>query len=186
MNRVLHLFREEFGGLHLRLALATALAGLLPPRVGGRIRVALLRLAGLHIGHGTIMYGTPRILAGAGFEKHLLVGRGCWFNNGCTLDVHAPLVIEDGAYLAQDVLVLTQSHEIVTEDRRAGPLISLPVTIGAGAWVGARVTVLPGVTIGAGAVIAAGAVVTRDVPANSVVGGIPAKQLRDMRDAKSA
>jgi maltose O-acetyltransferase len=180
MNRFSRVFFEEFGGLHFRLTCATLIANLLPPRLGGRIRVSLLRMAGLRIGPRTIMYGTPKILASAGFEKRLRIGKSCWFNTGCTLDIHADLSIEDGAYLAQDVLLLTQSHEIGVEERRAGDLISLPVVIGAGAWVGARVTVLPGVTVGPGAIVAAGAVVTKDVPANSVVGGVPAKQLRDL------
>jgi maltose O-acetyltransferase len=55
-----------------------------------------------------------------------------------------------------------------------------PVTIGNGAWLGARCTILPGVNVGEGAIVAAGAVVTHDVPANTMVAGVPARAIRDL------
>jgi acetyltransferase-like isoleucine patch superfamily enzyme len=61
-------------------------------------------------------------------------------------------------------------------------LICKPVKIGNGVWIGANVTILPGVTVGENAVIAAGAVVTKDVPANSIVGGNPARVIRMLKN----
>jgi len=168
---------EEFRDLHFRLRVALLLGMFLPVRIGGRIRVLLLRTAGLNIGPGTIMYAMPTILAGSQFEKMLSIGSNCWFNIGTTLDVHADLIIEDNVYFGHDILVLTQSHEVGPSGKRAGPLINEAVHIGRGAWIGARVCILPGVNIGAGAIIAAGSLVTRDVPPDTTVAGVPAKEI---------
>jgi acetyltransferase-like isoleucine patch superfamily enzyme len=67
-----------------------------------------------------------------------------------------------------------------SRERRYAGLEALPVTIGAGVWVGARAMIMPGVTIGDGAVIAAGAVVTKDVPPNTLVAGVPARIVREL------
>jgi len=128
-----------------------------------------------------MMYGLPKILAGNDYESMLSIGCGCWFNTGCTLDVHASMVIGDNVYFGQEVMVLTQTHEIGPSERRADRLRCEPVRIGRGAWIGARVTILPGVSIGSGAIVAAGATVTADVPNDALVGGVPAKLIKDLR-----
>lgn len=81
--------------------------------------------------------------------------------------------------ISREAFICTASHDITKPNR---PLITAPITICDGVWIGARAIVLPGVTIGEGAVVAAGAVVTKDVPAWAVVGGNPAKiiKMREM------
>ena len=76
------------------------------------------------------------------------------------------------------MVLATLNHCMIPEQR--ANLEPAPIHIGKNVWIGANATVLPGVTIGEGAVIAAGAVVTKDVPANTIVGGIPAKKIRDI------
>jgi|GEM_PF-5115399 len=98
------------------------------------------------------------------------VGKRCFFGN------QASIRIGGGSALGNDCRLLTATHDPQTHAVRY-----LPVQIGAGCWLGAAVTVLPGVSIGAGSLIGAGAVVTRDIPPNSVAVGVPARVVRARR-----
>lgn len=180
LSKLGQVLREELGGLHLRLLLARLLLVPLPSDVGGRLRVLVLRLAGLSIGHGTIMVGTPKITGSGNFYKLLKVGRDCWFNIECVLDVHAEVMIGDRVSFGQQVMLLTNTHELGPSAWRSGLLKALPVKIGDGAWLGARCTILPGVIVGEGAVVAAGAMVTTDVSTNTLVAGVPATVVREL------
>jgi maltose O-acetyltransferase len=182
MSRLGTVLREELDGLHVRLLLARSLMAVLPPYVGSRVRPALLRAAGFAIGRGTVMWGAPLITGSRGLQRRLTVGRECWFNVGCHLDLSAEVTIGDRVSIGQEVMILTNAHRIGDSDRRAGPLASSPVRIEDGAWLSTRCTILPGVTVGAGAVVAAGAVVTRDVAPHTLVGGVPARKLRSLAE----
>ena len=96
---------------------------------------------------------------------------------GCFLNLGADITIGNFVGFGQQVMILTETHDIGTPEYRSGQLRPKPVTIGSGCWIGARATILPGVTIGDGAIVAAGAVVTKNVPPHTIVGGIPAKVL---------
>jgi acetyltransferase-like isoleucine patch superfamily enzyme len=74
------------------------------------------------------------------------------------------------------VVLATLNHGLEIKNR--GDLFGAPIVIGKKVWIGAQVTILPGVTIGDNSIIAAGAVVTKDLPANSLAGGVPAKILK--------
>ncbi len=182
MSKLSRLWREETQGWNSRLFVANLLTRALPPFVGGRVRVALLRWAGVTIGRGTVLADTPSILGGGRAQRRLRIGKACWFNVGCTLDASAFITIGDRVRLGQQVLVLTHTHELGNGAQRAGTLRAQPVQIGDGAWLGARCTILPGVTVHAGAVVAAGAVVTKSVPAHTLVGGVPARPLRSLAE----
>ena len=89
---------------------------------------------------------------------------------------------QGGIYIGNDVLIghnaclLTLNHDADPENR--ADMHPMPIHIEDKAWLGSNVTVLPGVRIGEGAIVAAGAVVTKDVPENTVVGGVPAKVIK--------
>jgi maltose O-acetyltransferase len=178
--KIRQLLREEFAGIHLRLLMARILLAPLPIHVGGRVRAMILRLIGFQIGRGTIMAGMPTITLDGGTYKKLVIGECCWINIGCLFDLGAEIRIGNKVAIGHGVLVLTRSHEIGTSRQRAFTLITKPVNIGSGVWLGARSTILPGVTIGAGSIVAAGSVVHHDVAPNTLVAGVPARAIKQL------
>lgn len=108
--------------------------------------------------------------------KNITVGKNVFINSGCKFQDQGGITIGDGTLIGHNVVLATLNHGIAPEERH--DLFPAPIHIGKNVWIGANATVLPGVVIGDHAVIAAGAVVTKDVPANAVVGGIPAKVIR--------
>ena len=110
------------------------------------------------------------------FGRNIRIGKNVFINTGCRFQDQGGIVIGDGALIGHNVVLATLNHH--EDPRKRHILIPAPITIGKDVWIGANATVVPGVTIGDGAVIAAGAVVTRDVPPNVVVGGVPARVLK--------
>lgn len=178
MAKILH---EEFDGWHWRWLLARVLLAPLPLHVGNRVRALVLRLAGFHIGHGTVIWGTPTITGSGNLYSRLHIGEFCWLNVGIFFNLGADIFVGDRAGIGHQVMILTETHDIGEPARRTGPVRPLPVKIGAGVWIGARATILPGVTIGEGAVVAAGSLVTKDVPANVMIAGVPAKVIKELK-----
>lgn len=121
------------------------------------------------------------IAAGTWFGgRNVTIGRGSFLNFGVWIEASRQVTIGRNVGVGHQVMICTSTHEIGATERRAGTPYGEPVTIGDGAWIGARATILPGVTVGAGAIVAAGAVVTRDVPPNVMVGGVPAKLIKEL------
>ncbi len=106
------------------------------------------------------------------------VGNNVYINHGCSMLALGTITIEDNVLIGPKVNLITEGHPVQPNERRA--LEVKPVVIKRNAWLGAGVTVLAGVTVGENSVVAAGAVVTKDVPANTVVGGLPAKVIEKL------
>lgn len=126
------------------------------------------------------------------YGVNIHVGEGCFVNYNCTfLDV-SPITLGDGVWIGANVTLATPNHPFLADERLPANYpdgfhdleYSSPITIGAGCWICSSATVCGGVTIGENSIVVAGAVVTRDVPANSIVAGVPAKVVRqiDERD----
>lgn len=108
--------------------------------------------------------------------KNITVGKNVFINSGCRFQDQGGISIGDGTLIGHNVVLATLNHGISPDERH--DLFPAPIHIGKNVWIGANATVLPGVTIGDNAVIAAAAVVTKDVPANVVAAGVPAKVIR--------
>ena len=112
------------------------------------------------------------------FGKHIIVGKGVFINSGCHFQDQGGITIGNGALIGHNVVLATLNHEQNPAHRH--DLLPAPIVIGKNVWIGANATVCPGVTIGDGAIVAAGAVVTKDVAPNTIVGGVPARYLKDV------
>ncbi len=99
---------------------------------------------------------------------------------GCKFQDQGGIYIGDGALIGHNVVLATLNHAM--SPSRRGTMVPAPIRIGKNVWIGSNAAILPGVTIGDGAIVAAGAVVTRDVPENAIVGGVPAKVIRHLRE----
>ncbi|MBQ0887583.1 sugar O-acetyltransferase [Streptomyces sp. RM72] len=110
---------------------------------------------------------------------NIRVGRNVFVNQGCRFNDVGGIEVDDDVMLGPDVSLITSGHPLDPARRRTG-ITSAPIRIGRNVWIGASAVILQGVTIGADAVVAAGAVVTRDVPARTVVAGVPATVIKEI------
>ncbi len=110
------------------------------------------------------------------FGKNITLGKNVFINAGCKFQDQGGIFIDDNALIGHGVVLATLNHDLAPEKRQS--LHPAPIHIGKGVWIGANATVLAGVTIGDHAVVAAGAVVAKDVPADTIVGGVPAKIIK--------
>ena len=141
-------------------------------RTPGEVRVLLRRLTGRTVDESVAVF--PPFYSE--FGKNLTLGKDVFINLGCRFQDTGGITIGDGSLIGHGSTLTTLDHAI-DPDRRAD-MVPAPVAIGRKVWLGAGVTVVPGVVIGDGAIVGAGAVVTKDVPANAIVAGVPARLIR--------
>ena len=142
-----------------------------PSGMGNSWRMWLLRKFGLQCPGCTRVYPKARIWA----PWNITMGRYVAIDDEVNLYSADKITIGSKVAISREAFICTASHDITRPER---PLVTAPITICDGVWIGARAIVLPGVTIGEGAVVAAGAVVTKDVEPFTVVGGNPAKFIK--------
>ena len=138
------------------------------------IRKFLYRVSGIHIGKGSVIHMWANFFKPSG----IIIGKDTIIGDHCFLDGRDMLKIGDHTDIASQVLIYNSEHDLEAEDFRA---IMAPVEIGDYVFVGPRAIILPGVKIGDGAVIAAGAVVTKDVEPLMIVGGVPAREIKERK-----
>jgi maltose O-acetyltransferase len=140
-------------------------------------RLALLRRLLGAVGDGAGIQ--PRFHCDYGYNIRL--GERCFINYNCVFLDCAAIEIGDDLQMAPAVQLYTATHPLDRAQRTAGWEFAKPIRIGSGVWIGGGAIVLPGITISDGAVIGAGSVVTRDVPADTVVAGNPARVTKMLR-----
>ncbi len=177
-SRIVRALCEELQYLNLRLIVAGVLVSLLPGMNFARLRTMIYRFAGIRIGGHSLIFGRLGFTGIRNAQHGLVIGANAMINEDVFLDMNADILIDDGVSIGHHVMFITADHEVGPAACRAGPLRPAPIHIGAGTWIGARSTIMPGVTIGAGCVVAAGSLVSGNVPPNRVVGGVPARPLR--------
>lgn len=136
-------------------------------------RTALLKQL---LGQSEGAYIEPSFRCDYGYN--IFLGNDFYANFDCVMLDVCPVHIGDNCMLAPGVHIYTATHPLDPTERNSGAEYGKPVTIGNNVWIGGRAVINPGVTIGDNAVIASGAVVVKDVPANAVVGGNPAKIIK--------
>ena len=131
---------------------------------------------GHEVGKGTKIVG-PLFCTG-----HLKIGENCWIGKNFTVNGNGSVTIGDNCDVGPEVVFQTGGHEIGDASRRAGKGLFFSQTVGNGTWIGGRSTVLNNTAIGNSCVIAGCACVTKDVPDNTIVGGVPAKIIRSLEN----
>ena len=110
------------------------------------------------------------------FGQHIKIGRQVFINHDCSFLDMGGITIEDNVQIGPKVSLITENHPLAPSQRKDLELKG--ILLKKNAWLGAGVTILPGVTIGENAIVAAGSVVSKDVAANTVVAGVPAKVIK--------
>jgi maltose O-acetyltransferase len=111
------------------------------------------------------------------YGYNIYTGENVYFNFNCVLLDVAPIRIGANSMFGPYVQIYTATHPLDAAERRKGPEYAKPITIGDDCWIGGGAIICPGVTIGDRAIVGAGAVVAKDVPADAIVGGNPARPL---------
>jgi acetyltransferase-like isoleucine patch superfamily enzyme len=139
-----------------------------------QIRERLSEIIGSEIDKSTMIF----VPFYTNFGKHIQLGKNVFINHACTFLDLGGISIEDDVQIGPKVNLITENHPVDPAKRKLLNLKSILVK--RNVWIGAGATILPGVTIGENSIVAAGAVVNKDVPANTIVGGIPAKVIKSI------
>jgi acetyltransferase-like isoleucine patch superfamily enzyme len=140
------------------------------------LKQILLRFMGAKFGKGVVIY--PGVWISPG--RNLVIGDDVDLAKDVLITTSGGVIINDRALIGYRTQIISSNHSIppIGEPFPISGDAHAPVDIGKDVWIGANCVITPGVSIGEGAVVAAGSVVTKDVKANSVVGGVPAKLIK--------
>jgi acetyltransferase-like isoleucine patch superfamily enzyme len=177
-TRIIHRRTPESAAMVAHVKRATAITAALNRLTfddADEIRALFSELIGKKVDESFLLI--PPFYTAAGNE--IRVGHNVFVNQNCTFYDLGGLDIADDVMIGPNVSIITTSHPIAPSQRRA-VTIGRPIVIEKGVWIATGATIIGGVTVGENSVVAAGSVVTRDVPANTLVGGNPARVIRSI------
>jgi len=114
------------------------------------------------------------------FGKNIRIGKKVFINSGCRFQDQGGIIIGDESLIGHNVVLATINHDLNPNNR--GTMTLKPIVLKKRTWIGSNSTILPGITVGENSVVAAGSVVTKDVPANTIVAGNPAKFISNVEN----
>ncbi|WP_010632881.1 acyltransferase [Sporolactobacillus vineae] len=146
--------------------------------ITSKFRIILYKFIGLNISKKGTFIHSMCLFNGFNVEigQHTFINYKCIFDNECG----SKISIGNNCMIGMEVLFCTSSHKIGNYQRRGGRLISAPITVEDGCWIGSRTTILPGITIGNGCVIGAGSLVNKNCKPNGIYVGVPARRIKEL------
>ena len=171
-----HAYGESLSDLILWL-MYTHVLSKMPYGLGRKVKNMVLRRLFKRFGTGARVSTSVRLI----YPQGITIGNDVGIPRNVTLDGRGGIDIGDDTMIGFESIILTSTH--ISKDKnipiRKQGMFRAPVKIGKNVWTGARVIILPGVTVGDGAIIAANSVVSKDIPSNTVYGGVPASFIRE-------
>jgi len=155
----------------------THLISKIPYRYGGILRKNIMKRLLKNMGEGASISTNVKILC----PQNISLGNETGIANNVILDGRGGLTIDDYAIIGFESVVITSTHNHQDENeyiKNQGMLFA-PVEIGKDVWIGARSVIFPGIKIDDGAIVGACSLVNKNVPKNVIVGGIPAKFIKN-------
>lgn len=138
------------------------------------VKIRLLRLFGAKIGKGLVIKNNVTIKS----PWNLVVGDDCWLGENCWLDNLDRITIGSNVCISQGAMLLTGNHDYTLYNM---PYRNAPIVIEDGAWIGAKTTVCPGVTVHRNAILTVGSIATKDLEADGIYQGNPARKIRERK-----
>ncbi|MBU0278978.1 MULTISPECIES: DapH/DapD/GlmU-related protein [unclassified Gemella] len=140
------------------------------------IKILMEELTGRKIDDSFVLF--PPFYTDCG--KNIQIGKNVFINADCKFQDQGGIEIGDGSLIGHGVVLATINHELSPEKR--GNMLASRIKIGKNVWIGSNSTICQGVEIGDGAVVAAGSVVTKNVEKNTLVGGVPARFIKNIKE----
>lgn len=172
--------KKQISSIHISILNNIQKYFLLDDIISVSIRMLILKIMGNKCGKNVKILSHCDVLGGG-----IVLGKNVFINRHCYFDLAGTIFIDDNVDVSHGVTFITSYHHIGSKDNRSSrleqPTQSKNIHVKKGCWIGANVTIMAGIIIGEGAIVATGSVVTKDVLPNTIVAGVPAKIIKELK-----